>query len=273
MPRSRQTQLPESVEAHRDEVWRRADALRVETVEAAERFVADAGFAWTLTDARTPGPSLYIAVCGRRDAHMPHNVQKDPEASLAWVLKDEIMRRGRVYYAKVLRKRSTLISPELVPAFNTLYGVARREEAARLSADARAILKVLRKEWEMGTADLREESGVTDRARFSRAIDALQAAMKVIPGDVLYVPKFTYIWYLAEGRFADELRRKMTRDQAILALARVYLRSAGQTARGELSSVTGLGRAEAGRANHRLVDEGFAARVTVGVYRWAGIGG
>ena len=271
MPRSRQAPLPENVEAHRDEIWRRADSLRVETVEEAERFVADVGFAWTLTDARTPGPSLYVAVCGRRDAHMPQNVQKDPEASLAWVLKDEIMRRGRLYYAKVLRKRSTLISPPLVPAFNTLYGIARRDETAKLSADARAVLKVLRKEWEMGTADLREESGVTDRARFSRAIDALQASMKVIPGDVLYVPKFTYIWYLAEGRFAEELRKKMPRDRAILELARAYLKSAGQTARGELSSVTGLGRAEAGRANHRLVDEGFATRVTVGVYQWTGV--
>jgi hypothetical protein len=28
-----------------------------------------------LTDSRRPGPSLYVAVCGRRDAHMPRNVQ------------------------------------------------------------------------------------------------------------------------------------------------------------------------------------------------------
>ncbi len=264
---ARSVQLPEPIEAHRDERWRRAPELRVETVEQAERFVTGVGFAWTLTDARTPGPSLYVAVCGRRDAHMPQNVQKDPEASLAWVLKDEMMRRGKVYYAKVLRKRATLISPPLVPAFHALYGIGRRDEAAKLSADARAILKVLRKEWEMGTADLREESGVNDRARFTRAMEELQACMKVIPGEVLYVPKFTYIWYLAEGRFADELRRKVSRDKAILELARAYLAGAGQTARGELASVTGLKRVEAGRANHTLVDDGFAERVTVGVYR------
>ncbi len=50
-----------------------------------------------MTDARRPGPSLYIAVCGRRDAIMPPNVQKDPESSHTWRLKDELMRRGRVY--------------------------------------------------------------------------------------------------------------------------------------------------------------------------------
>jgi hypothetical protein len=125
----------------------------------------------------------------------------------------------------------------------------------------------------MGTADLREESGVRDRSRFTRAIDELQACMKVLPGEVLYAPKFTYIWYLAEGRFAEELRQKWPRDRAVLAIARAYLKAAGQTPRAELSRVTGLGRAEAGRANHRLVDEGFADRLAVGIYRLSAIAG
>lgn len=273
MARAKPERLPDEIEAHRDEAWRRLPESRVETVQDAERFVLDVGFAWTLTDVRTPGPSLYVAVCGRRDAYMPQNVQKDPEASLAWVLKDEAMRRGKVYYAKVLRKRATLVAPALVPAFHALFGIARKDEAGTLSADARAILKILRKEWEMGTADLRDDSGVRDRARFSKAIDELQACMKVIPGEVLYVPKFTYIWSLAEGRFAEELRQKVPRDRAVLAVARAYLGAAGQTARGELSRVTGLQRAEAGRANHRLVDEGFAERIAEGVYRWKGARG
>ena len=85
---------------YRDRMWRRDPELRVETVEQAERFIEEVGFAWALTDSRTKGPSLYIAVCGRRDAVMPRNVQKDPEASHAWVLKDELMRRGKVYYTR-----------------------------------------------------------------------------------------------------------------------------------------------------------------------------
>ena len=51
-------------------------------------------------------------------------------------LKDELMRRGKVYYAKVLKKRSTLVSVGLVPVFHALYGIARRDEAERLSPDA-----------------------------------------------------------------------------------------------------------------------------------------
>jgi len=259
--------LPEEFEAYRDQRWRRLPELRVEDAVHAEQLVEDLGFCATLTDARRPGPSLYIAVCGRRDAFMPRNVQKDPESSLAWSIKDEVMRRGRAYYAKLVKGKSTFIQRRLIPHFNALWGVPRRKEAEMLSIEARAVLKVLRREWEMGTRDLRVESGVTDRARFTRAIDELQRAMKVIPAEVLYQPTFTYIWSLAEGRFAEELWVRIKRSDALREVARAYLTGAGMTLLGELSRVTGLSRPEAGLGNHALVDEGFAVRVEPGIYK------
>ena len=262
--------LPEEFEAFRDNTWRRLPELRIEDSAQAERLVEELGFCATLTDARRPGPSLYIAVCGRRDAFMPRNVQKDPEASLAWYIKDEVLRRGRVYYAKLVKGKSTFIAPRLIPHFNSLWGVQRRKESELLSPNARAILKVLRREWEMGTRDLRVESGVADRARFTRAIDELQRAMKVIPGEVLYEP-FTYIWTLAEGRFPKELSTKVPRRDALREIARAFLRGAGQNVVGELSRVTGLSRPDAGLGNRALVDEGYATRVEIGVYRLAGL--
>ena len=262
--------LPEEFEAYRDNTWRRLPELRIEDAAHAERLVEELGFCATLTDARRPGPSLYIAVCGRRDAFMPRNVQKDPEASLAWYIKDEVLRRGRVYYAKLVKGKSTFIAPRLIPHFNALWGVPRRKESELLSPNARAILKVLRREWEMGTRDLRAESGVADRARFTKAIDELQRAMKVIPGEVLYQP-FTYIWTLAEGRFPKELSTKVSRRDALREIARAFLRGAGQNVVGELSRVTGLSRPDAGLGNRALVDEGYAARVEIGVYRLVGL--
>src|ERR671932_2678425 len=131
--------LPEEVEAYRDRMWRREPESRVETAVEAEKLVESAGFCAAMTDARRPGASLYVAVCGRRDAFMPRNVQKDPEASLAWTLKDEVMRRGRVYYAKLGKGRATFVATRLVAHFNALWGVARKEETSKLSADARAV--------------------------------------------------------------------------------------------------------------------------------------
>jgi hypothetical protein len=261
--------LPEEVEAYRDRMWRREPEARVETAVEAEKLIEAVGFCATMTDARRPGPSLYVAVCGRRDAHMPRNVQKDPESSLTWVLKDELMRRGRVYYAKLAKNRSTFVAPRLVPHFNALWGITRREESRVLSDDARAVLKVLRKEWEMATCDLREASKISERARFTRALDELQRTLKVIPQEVLYEPWFTYIWALSEGRFARELTTKVRRDEALRELARVYLEGAGMTLLGELSKVTGLSRTDAGKGNHALVKEGFAERVEQGIYRLA----
>ena len=198
---------------------------------------------------------------------MPRNVQKDPESRLAWSIKDDVMRRGKCFYGKVLRGRATFIAPRLLPFFNALWGVPRKLEKKVLSADAQAILKIMRREWEMATRDLREESGILPRARFDKAMTELQRSLKLIPTEVLYEPTFTYIWSISEARFADQLNETVEREAALKEIARAYLVGAGMTLRGELARVTGLRSPEAGLGNWGLVDEGFADRLAPGVYR------
>jgi hypothetical protein len=263
------SEIPEQFEDHRDQHWCREGPLQVQTPLDAERFIERVGFASCLTDSRRPGPSLYVAVCGRRDAMMPRNVQKDEETSLTWVLKDQTMSRGRMYYAKLVRGRAMFLAPRMIPYFHAVWGVRKADEPRRLSRNAQAILKVLRQEWEMGTADLRNESGVKTRAAFASALDELQAAMVVVPSEVVYEPKFTYIWTLGVGRFPDELRRRVNRDVALREIARCFLAGAGMTIRGELARVTGLSRPDAGRGNRALVAEGYATMAAPGVYQLA----
>lgn len=257
----------DEVEDFRDRKWRREETLKIETAAEVEAMVEDLGFCLGLTDARTNLPSVYIAVCGRRDAFAPKNVQKDYEMSTAWTLKDEVMMRGKVYYSKLVKARAMFVAPRLVPSFNAIWGVPKKEEKEKLSADAQKVLKVLRKEWEMGTADLREAAGISDRPKLTKALDELQKTMKVVPQEVLYQPKFTYIWTLAEARFPKELAKKVTREQAVRELAREFLKICGTTALGEFAKAFGISRAEAGKANHRLVDENFAERLARGIYR------
>ena len=260
-------QLPEEIEDYRDERWCREGTRQVQTAADAERFIERAGFAACLTDSRRPGPSLYVAVCGRRDAVMPRNVQKDEEASLTWHLKDEIIRRSRVYYAKLARGKTMFIAPRMIPYFHAVWGIRKAEEKTRLSRNARAILNVLRREWEMGSADLRDEARVKDRKAFNTALDELQAAMSVVPSEVLYRPKFTYIWTLAVGRFPDQLRRRVSRSTAVREIARGFLAGAGMTLPGEMARVTGLPRWAAGLGNRALVAERYATMPARGVYR------
>ncbi len=260
--------LPEQIELHRDRMWRRDEDLRVESAVDAERFIEDVGFANTLTDARRAGPSLYIAVCGRRDVSLPRNVQKDEETRLAWHLKDEVMRRGRVYYAKLAGGRSMFVAPALISHFAAVWMPRRKDEREALSDTAQRVLKVLRREHELATGDLRAESGVTERAAFTRALDELQRQMKVIPQDVIYQP-FSYIWIPAEDRFPEELREPIRRKTALREIARAYLAGAGMSVLGETARASGLSRVEAGSGNHQLVDEGYAIRLRQGIYALA----
>jgi hypothetical protein len=259
--------LDSRVEDYRDRKWRRTPELRVEKATEIEQLVEDIGFCYALTDIRTDLPSVYIAVCGRRDAHMPRNVQKDPEASLAWVLKDEVMRRGKVYYGKLNKGKAMFVAPRLLPYFNAIWGVSRTAEKSALSVSAQKVLKVLRDEWEMATIDLRTETGITSRKFMTRAIDTLQKHFKVIPSEAVYAPKFSYIWTLSEARFPEQMSQKVKRKDALRELARVFLLMQGATKLGELARTLGLSRKDAGLGNHMLVDEGFAERISNGVYK------
>ncbi|HET6958705.1 MAG TPA: hypothetical protein VFI56_19030 [Vicinamibacterales bacterium] len=263
-------QLSDEVEDYRDQRWCREGTRQIQTALDAEQFVEQIGFTACLTDSRRPGPSLYVAVCGRRDAVLPRNVQKDEEASLTWVLKDELVNRGKVYYAKLARGKATFLAPRMIPYFHAIWGVRKSEEKRRLSRHAQAVLKVLRKEWEMSTSDLRDEAGVKDRHAFTKAMDELQAAMIVVPSEVCYLPKFTYIWTLGISRFPDALLKRVKREIAVKEIARCFLAGAGATLPGEMARVTGLSRPEAGRGNRALVAEGYATMTAPGTYELAG---
>ena len=259
--------LPEEIEKYRDKKWRREEILKIDSPEEVEQLVEDLGFLYTMTDIRADLPSVYIAVCGRRDAHMPKNVQKDIESSLAWTLKDEVMRRGEVYYSKLAKGRAMFVAPRLISYFKAIYGIPKSKEKTELTDYAKSVLKVLREEWESSTSDLREDTGIKERKHLTKAIEDLQKCMKVIPYEVLYKPKFTYLWTLAEERFPDELNKRISREKAVKELAKIFLEMKGMTFRGELSKTIGIPRKEAGLANHKLVDEGFAERIETGVYK------
>jgi hypothetical protein len=225
---------------------------------------------------------------------LPRHVQKDEETRLTWYLKDEVMRRGRVYYAKLAGGRSMFVAPRLISHFAAIWMPRRKDEPEVLSDAAQRVLKVLRREHELATADLHAESGFADqfekvarasrpwnhaqdaratsnRAAFTRALDELQRQMKVIPQDVIYQP-FSYVWMLAEDRWPEELRKPIRRKTALREIARAYLAGAGMSLLGETARASGLSGVEAGSGNHQLVDEGYAIRIKRGVYALASSG-
>ena len=93
--------------------------------------------------------------------------------------------------------------------------------------------------------------------------------MIVVPTEVIYEPKLTYLWGLAEERFSEQLSQKINRQIALREIARCFLDGAGLTVRGELARVTGLSRPDAGLGNRALVKEGYAVMLAPGTYQLA----
>jgi len=77
---------------------------------------------------------------------------------------------ARCSYAKLARGQTMFLAPRMIPHFRAIWGMRKVEEKARLSKNALAILRVLRREWEMSTSDLREDSGVNDRKAFAKGL-------------------------------------------------------------------------------------------------------
>jgi len=179
-------------------------------------------------------------------------VQKDPETKLTWDIKDEVLRRGNAFYGKLAGNRSVFISRRLLPHFNALFGIGAESETAHLTGQSKEILMVLGQEWELSSRDLRHASGIKDRTIFNKAMTDLQRGFRVLASDVVYDPIFSYIWSRSEIRFRDELSVKMSREDALKAIARAYLLGAGMTYRGELARVTNLSNVEAGLGNWAL---------------------
>jgi hypothetical protein len=77
----------------------------------------------------------------------------------------------------------------MIPVFNAI-SCSKKGEAGVLPKRASGF-KVLRKEWEMATADPPSDRFVTCRTH--QGGRRTSKRMKVVPQEVVYIPKFTYI--------------------------------------------------------------------------------
>jgi len=206
-------------------------------------------------------------VCGRRDAVLPRHVQKDPETSLTWTLKDQLLRRGKVYTRSWARGKATFIAPRLLPYFNAIWGVRPSKRASSQYARARGAERVATR---MGNGLDRSAQGVrcVGSNRFTRALDELQAAMVVIPSEAVYLPKFTYLWTLAVSRFPDDLmQRSIATSRCARSRAHFSAAPADDTrrARARRRIVAARSRTRQSRARR----EGYATMSAPGFYELA----
>ncbi len=113
-------------------------------------------------------PSLWAATAGDRPVADAH----DDPGHVTWGWKDSVLGTHVWYYAKVLRKKATIISLELAPFFYALtenYGSPEEDyltlyEQGRLTQEARSVYKALLDQGPLDTVALRKAARLTSPA-------------------------------------------------------------------------------------------------------------
>jgi hypothetical protein len=256
------------IQSYRAEKFGLLPGQQLKTKEQAVEYVNQRGFIffWPITGISFP--SLWTAVAGNRPVADAH----DDPGHVTWGWKDELLGARRWYYAKVLRKRATMISLDLLPYFYALsdnYGSPEDDyltlyEQGRLTQEAKAVYEAILDNGAMNTVALRRAVHMTSREsdhRFNRAITDLQTDFKITPIGVAQAGSWNYAFiYEITARFYPELpdlAHPISEIEAQLKLCEVYFRSMGAACKADLKKIFTWNNLQADRAVDRLARKGI----------------
>ncbi len=242
---------------------------RLSSPEAARKFVNRRGFIYFWPIKGIDMPSLWTAVAGDRPVADAH----DDPGHITWGWKDRALGRKVWYYAKVLRRKATMISLETAPYFYALsenYGSPEEDyllayEEGRLTQAAKQVYEVLLEQGAMHTIDLRKAARLENarELEFNKALETLQSDFKVLPIGVARAGawKYSFIYELVTRHYPDlpEQARPIGEGEARQKLLELYLRSVGAAQTRDVTRLFGWPAQLAGRALARLVEKGTLA--------------
>jgi hypothetical protein len=225
----------EDIQHLRMHSYRRTSQRRVQTVEEARAFVEEMGFChfWPIKGVEMP--SLFHAIAGR--VRPVPNEHDDPDISKCWGWKDGSLGKKWWYYGKLLRRRATLVSLELLPYFYALsenFGsiddYLAEYEDGKLTAEAKSIYEAILDNGPLDTVRLRREarmSAESAKSRFDRALVELQVGLKVIPVGVAQAGAWNYafVYEILQRHYPDlpAQARPIGRAEARRVLLQQYL--------------------------------------------------
>lgn len=261
----------DSLNEYRALTFRTIPALRVKSREEAIDFVNQRGFIYFWPIRGVVLPSLWVAVAGERPVADAH----DDPGHVTWGWKDSLLGQRAWYYAKVLRKRATMISFDLLPYFYALsenYGAPEEDyltlyEQGRLSQEARAIYEALLYHGPLDTIALRKAARLTSQdsnTRFEKALSDLQADFKIVPVGIAEAGawRYAYIYNITARQYPDllELAQTIEERQAYRKLTEAYFLSVGAAQISELARLFGWRLPAAEKAVDALMKGGTLQR-------------
>lgn len=243
-------------------------APRITSPEAALDYVNARGFIYFWPIKGVDLPSLWTAVAGDRPVADAH----DDPGHITWGWKDAALGKRIWYYAKVLRRKATLISLADAPYFYALsenYGAPEEDyllayQSGRLTQAAKQVYEALLKEGRLNTLDLRKAARLTSQegeSAFNRALEVLQADFKILPVGVAQAGawRYSFIYEITAYHMPNlpEQARAIGEAEARAHLLLRYLRSVGAAQPRDVTRLFGWPPELAARALRRLVDDGL----------------
>lgn len=223
---------------YRQATFRLVPGHRLATKEEAIQFVNQRGFIffWPIRDIVLP--SLWVAAAGDRPVADEH----DDPGHITWGWKDELLDKKVWYYARVLRKRNTIISLDTLPYFYALspnYGDPENDyldqyHQGLLTQESRLVYEALLKEGPLDTISLRKTARLSSpdsTGRFNKALDTLQVEFKILPVGIAQAGawRYAFIYDLTHRHFPEliEISGSISESRAREHLIQSYLKSVG----------------------------------------------
>ena len=259
------------IKAYRRETYRVSAGNRIKTREEAIQFAQHRGFIyfWPIKDILMP--SLWVAVAGDRPVADAH----DDPGHVTWGWKDGLLGKRRWYYAKVLRKKSTIISLDVAPYFYALsenFGAPEEDYLVqymqgRLTQEAKLVYETLLNEGPLDTITLRRAAHLSSReseSRFNRALADLQADFKLIPVGTSQAGgwRYSFVYDLVHRHYPQlpEEARSIHEREARKLLLELYIQSVGAAPRRDIPKLFRWTKQEIDAAIDQLVEGGMLLR-------------
>lgn len=262
---------PETIKAYRTQSYRLAHGGRIKTLDEAIDFVNQRGFIFFWPIKGISLPSLWMGVAGERPVADAH----DDPGHVTWGWKDSLLGSRHWYYAKMLRKKATMIAMHIVPFFYALsenYGAPDEDyltlyEQGRLTQEAKAVYEVLLEKGPIDTISLRRAARLSSResdSRFNRALTTLQEDFKVVPVAVTQAGawRYAYAYDIVDRHYPEipEQARYISERDARKKLVELYFHSVGAAQLRDVRLIFGWTLSDTEEAIAELVSGGLLKR-------------
>jgi uncharacterized protein YcaQ len=203
------------------------------------------------------------------DRPVPNN--HDDPGHITWRWKDDLLGKKKWFYAKILRRKSTIISLKLIPYFfalsqsvhESLGDITFLYQQGKISAEEKQIYKALTISGPLDTITLRNQSNLSasgSASIFNRSLESLQRDFRIMPSGISKNGrwKHAYIFQTVQNELPKLIEQsvRINKEDAFTTILRSYFRSNGAGTAKEIQKLFGWREHDIHKAINSLISTG-----------------